>query len=181
MILSYQSILERMRKDADDPTGQRLGVKSDEPGEDLTLLLDGAGMNLRLSKHGTMYFPGVREGTITPRSFHRAMTMETLSIPEDVMGYVSTVSTLARLGLSVTTDSPWLKPGWRGQVMLEITSNGEMPVRVLPGIPIAYVTFIKLDARTSKPYDGAHQDQTESALQSATNRYDPTRHILKLK
>ncbi len=91
-----------------------------------------------------------------PGKFILAHTVEYIDMPEDVSGWVKDKSTNARCGLAV--QNTVLEPGWRGQVTLEVTNHGPVPIKLLAGAGIAQIQFIRC-VPCDNPYDGKYQDQ----------------------
>lgn len=177
MILSYQTILQRMDKQH-EPAHERISITTPDAAEDASRLVQAAGFELRMSRDGTCFFPGTAEGSLGTRVMHRVLSMETITIPHDCIGWLTTVSSLARHGLQVSLNSPNLKPGWSGRVLFELYNTGEDTLNVPPGAAIAHVTLMKLDKPTELPYAGKYQNQDARALDQPA-RYRPD--ILKLK
>ncbi len=87
-------------------------------------------------------------------------TIETFHMPDDVMAFVYTRSTLARASnfLNVTP----IEPGWRGQITLEISNIGSDPVWIYPGEGIGQIIFMQIDGRPERTYadkQGKYQNQ----------------------
>jgi dCTP deaminase len=91
-----------------------------------------------------------------PGEFVLAHTMEYISMPKDVSGWVKDKSTNARCGLAV--QNTVLEPGWKGQITLEVTNHGPVPIQLLAGAGIAQVQFIRC-VPCQTPYEGKYQHQ----------------------
>lgn len=103
-----------------------------------------------------------------PGEFVLGHTIEHISMPRDVSGWVKDKSTNARCGLAV--QNTVLEPGWRGQITLEITNHGPVPIKLLAGAAIAQVQFIRCSP-CNTPYEGKYQDQKGVVLP----RYESSR------
>jgi dCTP deaminase len=55
--------------------------------------------------------------TLDPEEFVLAQTYEKLSVPRHLIAMVEGRSLYARAGLSMHQTSPWLQPGWNGQII----------------------------------------------------------------
>jgi dCTP deaminase len=76
---------------------------------------------------------GEREHYILrPGDFVLALTHETIQIPPDLIGLVEGRSTYARMGLTMHQTAPWIQPGWRGQITLEIRNAGPLHISLTP-------------------------------------------------
>ena len=67
---------------------------------------------------------------IEPGGFVLAQTLETVTMPSDLMGLVEGRSSLARVGLSVHLTAPKIDPGFEGTIALEIANAGPATVRL---------------------------------------------------
>jgi dCTP deaminase len=88
-----------------------------------------------------------------PRQLIIGSTFEYIQLPPTVMAYVIGKSTWGRTGLVIATATK-VDPGFRGCITLEIINEGEVPLVLLPGIPIAQLVF----HRTERPvrYSGVY-------------------------
>jgi dCTP deaminase len=80
-------------------------------------------------------------------------TLEYLQVPRGLMCYVIGKSTWGRTGLVIATATK-IDPGYRGCVTLEIINQGEVPIVLVPGIPIAQLVFHRTSGKTT--YDGVY-------------------------
>jgi dCTP deaminase len=80
-------------------------------------------------------------------------TLEYVQVPPGLMAYVVGKSTWGRTGLIIATATK-VDPGFRGCITLEIVNAGEVPLVLVPGIPIAQLVF----HRTERPvsYSGVY-------------------------
>lgn len=67
-------------------------------------------------------------------------TLEYVSLPHKLMCYVVGKSTWGRMGLIIATATK-VDPGFKGCITLEMINQGEVPVVLYPGIPIAQLVF----------------------------------------
>jgi len=88
-----------------------------------------------------------------PRQLVIGSTLEYIQLPPDVMAYVIGKSTLGRTGLIIATATK-VDPGFRGCITLEMVNEGEVPLVLFPGMPIAQLVL----HRTERPsrYDGVY-------------------------
>jgi deoxycytidine triphosphate deaminase len=80
---------------------------------------------------------------IPPHSFVLAETVETFSIPRDVLCICLGKSTYARCGLIVNVTP--LEPEWKGKVTVEISNTTPLPARVYCGEGIMQCLFLRTD------------------------------------
>jgi dCTP deaminase len=88
-----------------------------------------------------------------PRQLVIGSTLEYIQLPSTLMAYVVGKSTWGRTGLIIATATK-VDPGFRGCITLEIINEGEVPLVLLPGLPIAQLVF----HRTERPakYTGVY-------------------------
>ncbi|HXT64139.1 MAG TPA: dCTP deaminase [Pyrinomonadaceae bacterium] len=88
-----------------------------------------------------------------PRQLVIGSTLEYVHVPAGLLAYVIGKSTWGRTGLIIATATK-VDPGFRGSITLEIVNEGEVPLVLVPGIPIAQLVF----HRTQRPvcYDGVY-------------------------
>jgi len=88
-----------------------------------------------------------------PGELALASTFETVSIPDDLVGWLDGRSSLARLGLMVRVTAHRIDPGWEGQIVLEIFNSGKLPLALRPGMDICALNFETLSSAAIKPYN----------------------------
>jgi len=96
------------------------------------------------------------EVILQPGEFILGHTLETIYMPKDCSGWVKDKSTNARCGLAL--QNTVLEPGWQGQITLEITNHGPVPIKLLAGRGIAQVQFMRCTP-CEAPYKGKYQNQ----------------------
>jgi dCTP deaminase len=89
-----------------------------------------------------------------PRQLVIGSTLEYVQIPPGLMCYVVGKSSWGRMGLIIATATK-VDPGFRGCITLEIINEGEVPLILYPGLPIAQLVFHQT-AGTST-YDGSYR------------------------
>ena len=108
--------------------------------------------------------PGVNEDLIVknqgeplvlhPRQLVIGSTLEYVAMPDDLIGYVIGKSTWGRMGLIIATATK-VDPGFRGCITLEIVNEGEIPLILYPGLPIAQLVFHS--ASSPRGYSGRYK------------------------
>ena len=97
---------------------------------------------------------------LPPNGFMLGHTEEWFNIPSDVAVYVLGKSSYARAGIIVNPTV--LKPGWSGQVVLEISNSTPVPVKIYVGEGIAHFMFLRGEQPCSLDYlarGGKYQGQ----------------------
>jgi dCTP deaminase len=97
----------------------------------------------------------VREGegfTLHPGDFALGSTVETVSIPNDLVAQVDGRSSVGRLAIVVHATAGLIDPGFQGQITLELSNIGRIPVRLYPGVRIAQIVLHQLTSPAERPY-----------------------------
>ncbi|WP_028292708.1 dCTP deaminase [Oceanobacter kriegii] len=90
---------------------------------------------------------------IHPGELVLGATMESVTIPDDLVGWLDGRSSLARLGLVVHLTAGRIDPGWDGQIVLEFYNNGKLPLALRPGMSICALSFETLSSPAARPYN----------------------------
>ncbi|MCF2142080.1 MAG: dCTP deaminase [Candidatus Heimdallarchaeota archaeon] len=75
-----------------------------------------------------------------PGQFVLGSSLEYVSLPNDLLAYVTGRSTWGRLGLVIATATA-IHPGFTGVITLELANLGEVPIALYPGVRIAQLIF----------------------------------------
>jgi len=89
---------------------------------------------------------------ICPNDFVLATTLEKVSIPDYLVAQVEGRSSTGRVGVSVHQTAGYIDPGFEGQITLELTNHGPVPVTVQKGLRICQIVFTKLSSPSIEPY-----------------------------
>lgn len=104
---------------------------------------------------GLMERVDVEEGrsfVLHPGSFALGSTVERLMFPDDLCGQLGGKSSLGRLGLQVHATAGFFDPGYQGNPTLELSNVSPFPIRLHPGMKIAQMVFMRLEAKADRPY-----------------------------
>jgi len=88
-----------------------------------------------------------------PGELALAMTLESLTLPADIVGWLDGRSSLARLGLMVHVTAHRIDPGWSGNIVLEFINAGKLPLALRAGMPIGALNFETLSSPAIRPYN----------------------------
>jgi dCTP deaminase len=114
----------------------------------------------------------VEEGAfvIHPGEFVLGRTLEWVELPDDIVARIEGKSSLGRLGLIVHATAGFCDPGWKGTLTLELNNLTRVPIKLYPGLPIAQLSFMALDAPAERPYGseglGSHYQGQVAATES---------------
>ena len=96
---------------------------------------------------------------IHPGEFCLGRTLEHVELPDDIVARIEGKSSLGRLGLIVHATAGFCDPGWKGTLTLELNNLTRVPIKLYPGLPIAQLSFMALDAPALRPYGHAESRQ----------------------
>lgn len=87
-----------------------------------------------------------------PGDFALASTMESLELPDDLLGRLEGRSSIARLGITVHSTAAVFEPGWIGTATMELSNLGRMAVALYPGMRICAFSFETVSTPVMTPY-----------------------------
>jgi dCTP deaminase len=95
------------------------------------------------------YFADVRvpkgsEFILFPGDFALGSTHEVIGLGSNMTSRLEGKSSLGRLGLVIHATAGFIDPGFEGQVTLELSNVGTMPIVLIPGMKIGQLCFFKL-------------------------------------
>lgn len=112
-------------------------------------------IDIKRPVHDLMEVLEVRPGEpviVRPREFMLGTTVETITIPDNMVGQLEGRSSLGRLGIIIHSTAGYIDPGFSGQVTLEISNLLEEAVALYPGMRIAQIFFSRLTTPADRPY-----------------------------
>ena len=86
------------------------------------------------------YVPFGQRFYLHPGTFVLGTTLEWIQLPARLGGFVGGKSSWGRRGLIIET-AAGVHPGFAGCLTLEITNLGEIPIAIVPGMPICQLVF----------------------------------------
>ncbi|OGJ56158.1 dCTP deaminase [Candidatus Peribacteria bacterium RIFCSPHIGHO2_01_FULL_51_35] len=90
---------------------------------------------------------------VQPGEFVLGVTMETLTVPDDLVVRVEGRSSLGRLGIIIHSTAGFVDPGFSGTITLEISNLNRMPVALYPGMRICQLAFEMMTSPAEMPYN----------------------------
>ncbi|QCI15800.1 dCTP deaminase [Buchnera aphidicola] len=90
---------------------------------------------------------------LQPGSLVLSSTFESITIPDNLVGWLDGRSSLARLGLMIHATAHRIDPGWKGNIVLEIFNAGKLTLALYPKIKIAALSFEALNQAVLRPYN----------------------------
>ncbi|MGY0641816.1 MAG: dCTP deaminase, partial [Paraglaciecola chathamensis] len=88
-----------------------------------------------------------------PGELALAVTLESVTLPGNIVGWLDGRSSLARLGLMVHVTAHRIDPGWSGNIVLEFFNSGKLPLALKPGMKIGALSFEVMSDFAEKPYN----------------------------
>lgn len=103
---------------------------------------------------------------LEPGEFCLAATKEYVKLGDSISAQVNGKSTIGRLGLIVHATAGFVDPKFEGFITLEIANhNNVRPIELIPGMPIAQLSFFQLSGPVMRPYGdkalGSHYQNQE--------------------
>ena len=87
-----------------------------------------------------------------PGEFGLGTTIERVKIPADLVGVVDGRSSIGRLAVVVHATAGFIDPGFEGQITLELSNIGSIPVKLYPGMRIAQIVMHTMTSAAERPY-----------------------------
>lgn len=113
-------------------------------------LIDVATDNSHLLTDETI--PGDQPFLLPPRAFALADTLQTVTIPADLVARLDGKSSLGRLGLLVHATAGYIDPGFHGTITLELSNTTALPITLYRHMRIAQISFMELTTPALRPY-----------------------------
>ena len=87
-----------------------------------------------------------------PGEFVLAVTLEEVTLPNDVGARIEGRSSWGRLGLIVHSTAGYVDPGFKGRLTLEMSNIGILPILLYPGMRICQLALESLSSPAKTPY-----------------------------
>lgn len=99
-----------------------------------------------------VFVPEGSEFILYPGDFVLGSTHETIMLGSNFAARLEGKSSLGRLGLVVHSTAGFIDPGFDGQITLELSNVGTIPIALIPGMKIGQLCFFKLPEPTTLMY-----------------------------
>lgn len=96
---------------------------------------------------------------IKPGEFLLGCTVEEVSLPPNLQGWIETKGDIARAGLQIHNCDGHIDPGFSGSITLEVTNNNNIPLILYPNVPICQLYLLRLSSECKNPYIGKYNNQ----------------------
>lgn len=105
-----------------------------------------------------------------PGELALAVTYESVTLPDDIVGWLDGRSSLARLGLMVHVTAHRIDPGWSGQIVLEFYNSGKLPLALRPKMKIAALNFETMSSSALRPYNKRNDAKYKGQMGAVASR-----------
>jgi dCTP deaminase len=89
---------------------------------------------------------------VQPNDFVLGVTLEKITLPNDLVARVEGRSSLGRLGIVIHSTAGFVDPGFSGTITLEITNINRMPVALYPGMRVCQLAFESMTSPAEVDY-----------------------------
>lgn len=107
-----------------------------------------------------------------PGELALAVTLESVTLPDDLLGWLDGRSSLARLGLMVHVTAHRIDPGWQGRIVLEFYNSGKLPLALRPGMLIGALSFEPLSGPAARSYNRREDAKYRNQQGAVASRID---------
>lgn len=94
---------------------------------------------------------------IHPGEFALGVTVERISLRDDMVARLEGKSSLGRIGIIIHATAGFIDPGNSLKPTLELHNIGSLPVKLYANMAIAQIAFTPLSGKAEHPYDATHK------------------------
>jgi dCTP deaminase len=103
---------------------------------------------------------------LNPGEFVLVSTLESITLPDDIVGRLEGKSSLGRIGLLIHSTAGYVDPGWQGHLTIELSNIAKLPITLYYKMKIGQISFLRLTTPAERLYGAAelgskYQGQTE--------------------
>lgn len=107
-----------------------------------------------------------------PGQFALGSTLESVTIPDDIVARIEGKSSLARYGLLIHSTAGFVDPGWTGKLTLEFSNVGILGITLHAGMKIGHISFTQLTTPAENPYGSSElKSKYQGQVGPVTSRY----------
>jgi dCTP deaminase len=92
---------------------------------------------------------------LNPGEFVLASTLESITLPDDIVGRLEGKSSLGRVGLLIHSTAGYVDPGWQGHLTIELSNVAKLPITLYYKMKIGQISFLKLTSPVDRLYGAA--------------------------
>jgi dCTP deaminase len=103
---------------------------------------------------------------LNPGELVLVSTLESITLPDDIVGRLEGKSSLGRVGLLIHSTAGYVDPGWQGHLTIELSNVAKLPITLYYKMKIGQISFLRLTSPVDRLYGTAelrskYQGQTE--------------------
>lgn len=102
--------------------------------------------------------------TLKPNDFILVQTLEKVTMPEDIIGWVENSGSLAKTGLQIHLCDAHIDPGFTGHITLQLKNNSHNHINIRYRSYIGKLYFFQMSSKTSQPYRGDRYNQSHPVV-----------------
>lgn len=110
-------------------------------------------------------------------AFVLAHTVEVVNVPTNMVARLEGKSSLSRFGLIIHATGGFVDPGWEGQLTLEMSNVGRLPIKMYPGDDICQIAY----EFTAAPAAGGYNGRYQGARGAEASRYGLTKDEAQIR
>src|SRR4030066_303216 len=92
---------------------------------------------------------------LNPGELVLASTLESITLPDDIVGRLEGKSSLGRIGLLVNSTAGYVDPGWQGHLTIEVSNVAKLPITLYYKMKIGKISFLRLTSPVDRLYGAA--------------------------
>jgi dCTP deaminase len=89
---------------------------------------------------------------LNPGEFVLASTLESIILPDDIVGRLEGKSSLGRIGLLIHSTAGYVDPGWQGHLTIELSNVAKLPITLYYKMKIGQISFLRLTSPVDRLY-----------------------------
>jgi dCTP deaminase len=89
---------------------------------------------------------------LNPGEFVLASTLESIILPDDIVGRLEGKSSLGRIGLLIHSTAGYVDPGWQGHLTIELSNVAKLPITLYHKMKIGQISFLRLTSPVDRLY-----------------------------
>lgn len=101
---------------------------------------------------------------LKPGDFFIGSTVECVSIPNGLWGFIETKGNIARAGIQSHNTDGHVDPGFSGTITLEIKNNANHSIRIYSDMAFVQIHFFQATSQSLRPYSGKYQNQQSGTV-----------------
>lgn len=117
---------------------------------------------------------------VQPGDFALGVTLETITLSNNLVARVEGRSSLGRLGIIVHSTAGFVDPGFSGTITLEITNINRAPVALYPGMRVCQLAFETLTSPAEVDYSQKKTQKYQNQVFPEESRITRDPEMLKI-